>query len=209
MKMNNKKDSKAIWQEIYLNTKYQSDSCQTYCDVIQKEFKPDLQQFALRVKNTTKTINCPLPDNMSNLAIKDDISIMNIATFALSNKINSNKTELFYAFNQTEISIYSDDRYGLATHFDYDIIIFIKSYLTEQMNQIKKIIEHNQKTDNIMPDINIKLPSRTMTFNVDDFLEFSSRKRGGNQYQLIKESLLRLLHTKISIKNYNPDGGYS
>ena len=188
-------------------TIYNSDDCKTYGDLVIKRERLALQgsmKYAYQRAGLTPIL---YPEPSPNMSIKDDISLMSIATYALGKKGNTNKDKLVYKLKDGEITIRCHPDFGMATDYDYDLVMFMISHLTKQMNLLKRKVEQENIKVHSNPKftthtVNYTLPSRSFTFKLNTFLKFAQRTKGGNQYKAITDTLDRLTFTKIKIESY-------
>ena len=121
---------------------------------------------------------------MYDIAIKDDVSLMDVAPYRLSGKGNTNVIE--YALNDAAITVRGGAGIGLATVKDYDIVIHMVSYLNAEM-------ERYRRGERDTP------PERKYRPDTYEILKFLRRDNGGEQYKQLELSLQRLNATTITI----------
>jgi len=126
---------------------------------------------------------------LADVSAKDDVSLMDIAVFGLGKKPRFEPIK--HQLKDATITIQGGTECGMATIFDYDIFLFMVSYLVREMNEIKIRVEEGE--DSFLPPRSIKPP-------VTELLKFCRREDGGAQYQYIKKALERLSTTKIKIE---------
>lgn len=97
-----------------------------------------------------------------------------------------------YDLNDSKITVTGSGEYGLATIFDYDIVIFMVSHLVRQMNKLKNDVERGVK--------NPKLPPRIMHVNVSDLFKYIEIEDGGYQHKALLSKLQRLKGTLVEIE---------
>ena len=108
-------------------------------------------------------------------AFKDDVASMEHPIFTLS---TNDKTPKEYVVGDTTIKILPTVGMGLATVLDKDIWIYCISKLVQAINEEAEI-------------------SRTVRFKAYDLLVATNRSTGGVSYSRLKDSLDRLIGTKI------------
>jgi len=124
------------------------------------------------------------------IAHKDDFNLMDFNPFGLGKKPRFDTIE--YKLKNAVAKVYGSTEHGLATVYDYDVVIFMISHLAKQMNDVKRSIEEGKE--------NPQLPSRRMQVYATEMLEGLSRKRGGQQQAELVEKLQRLKGTVIEIE---------
>ncbi len=142
-------------------------------------------------------LNFMASSSMVEVSLKDDTSLMDICPFGLS------KTPRFkpihYKLRDSYVNVTGNAEHGMATVFDYDIVIYVATSLNAQMNDLKKRVRSGEK--------NPILPPRKMRCYTTDVFEFLKIKRGGKQYSNFKDKLRRLKGTQIEIEKII-EGGY-
>lgn len=176
-----------------------SDGCETFTDleVAYESVKDPV--LARRLKSLSRNYRKPPKDDkqldifepppLTDVATKDDISLMDVAVFGLGRKPRFEPIE--YNLKDARIVVSGSSKYGMATIFDYDIFLYMVSFLTHEMNKVREEIKKGN--DNYLPPRKIK-PS------VAELLKYCRRDHGGENYRLLEKSLERLSTTKISIK---------
>jgi len=94
-----------------------------------------------------------------------------------------------FLYDGKSIEIRSGE-YGLPCIDDYDVLIYITTYIIGVIN-----VELKKSKINI-DEFDVKPPKR-LSFSAYDFLKYSSRSVCGKSYDALYESLLRLYDTKI------------
>ncbi len=126
---------------------------------------------------------------LSDITNKDDQSLMDISPFGLGKKPRF--TPIEYDLKDAVVTVSGSSKYGMATIFDYDIVIFIVSHLTREMQLVKNKVQYGNS--------NPVLPSRKIQPMVSDLFKFLKIKSGGEQYKLLMDKLARLKGTVITI----------
>jgi plasmid replication initiation protein len=178
--------------------KYLSDGANTWSDLEAAHNNIKSPELAAQLKRITKHYRKP-PKNdkqldifspsLSDVSTKDDISLMDIAVFGLGRKPRFDPIE--YDLNDAHIVVQGGTKCGMATIFDYDIFLYMVSYLTHEMNQIREDVKKGHEA---------YLPPRIIKPPVCDLLKYCRRDDGGENYKQLEAALERLSTTKISIK---------
>lgn len=121
--------------------------------------------------------------NIYGIKLWDCVSLMDIAVFRLSKRDKRELVSIRYDFRNGDYLKINSGPNGMATIWDYDIVIILTSYLTESMN-----LYHQNKG---------KIPSRIVTIKVCDILKFSQKGCGSRQYDELEMALDRLKNTTI------------
>lgn len=192
---------------------YKSDNCETWADlelsyVEDPTLRSQLKSLREASRNYRKS-----PDQekqldlftppLADLTLKDELSIIDIAPFGLakSPRFDSIKYEL----KNANVTITGSNEYGIATIYDYDIVLYMVSYLAHQMELIKQKAKKGESAS--------FLPPRTFRPNIAAMLKFCRRQKGGKQAKELEKALLRLKFTGIVIQttdeNYRRTGTFS
>lgn len=135
----------------------------------------------------------PLPDgnqpdffvpSVCDIALKDDISLMDIAPFRLAKRYQRKAETMSFHVKGAEIEVRSDTK-GMATIYDYDIVLMMISELTEQAQ--------------LWREGKRPLPERKFAPSTYEIMRFCQRSTNGREYHTLKEALDRLHGTKITI----------
>ena len=130
---------------------------------------------------------------LADVSGKDDVSLMDIAVFGLGKKPRFEP--IVHELKDATITIQGGTSCGMATIFDYDIFLFVVSYLVREMDAIKTKVSTGE--DAYLPPRKIRPP-------VSELLKFCRRdsegRYGVKQYQLLENALERLKSTTITIK---------
>jgi len=177
-------------------TRYASDGAEKWTDLEAAYIKDP--ELAKRIQRMSKNYRTPpkydqqmdlFVPAISDVSSKDDISLMDIAVFGLGKKPRFEAIE--YDLKDAHITVQGGVKSGMATIFDYDIFLYMVSYLTREMERCKEKVKGGE--DAHLPPRKIKPP-------VSDLLKFCRRGDGGKQYKQIEAALERLKSTVISIK---------
>ncbi len=128
------------------------------------------------------------------IPIKDDMNLMDVAPFSLSK--SGGPTVIRYELKDAIITVEGGADVGMATAYDYDIVINMVSHLTEARRQF--LIDESK-------GLRPSLPPRTYRPAAADILKFCRRTLGGKQYRDLERSLDRLQATRIKITNLSTD----
>lgn len=114
---------------------------------------------------------------------KDARHTMDYAIFRLSKRDKRASAVMEYKLKDGYIRVKSGPD-GMASVWDYDIVLMCISYLTDEMNRYKAGL---RKT----------LPDRVFSPDVSDILKFCRRSKGGKQYEMVEAALSRLKTTTM------------
>lgn len=123
------------------------------------------------------------------ISTKDSRSFMDVALFRMSKREKRAGEVIRYDLEDGYIEVKAGPD-GMASIWDYDIILMLISHLTEAMNIYKR-------------GRGVK-PGRLFTPHVSDILKFCQRGDGGNQAKRIESALDRLKGTTIKSVFYHP-----
>ena len=124
------------------------------------------------------------------VAYKDDMSLMDFNPFGLGKKPRFEPIE--YKLNDSLVTVSGSNKHGIATIYDYDIVIFMMSHLAQQMNDVKRRIEAGEE--------NPPLPNRKMHVYASDMFDAFGEEQGGRQMKSLEARLQRLTGTMVEIK---------
>lgn len=123
------------------------------------------------------------------VSTKDSRNFMDVALFRMSKRENRAGEVIRYDLSDGYIEVKAGAD-GMASIWDYDIVLMLISHLTESMNLYKR-------GRGLMP-------SRLFTPHVSDILKFCRRGDGGNQSKRIESALDRLKGTTIKSVLHHP-----
>ena len=118
------------------------------------------------------------------VATKDSRSIMDVAVFRLSKKDKRVNETIRYERADGYVEVVSGEA-GMASVWDYDIVLMAISHLNDAMNLYKQ--GRGEK------------PSRIFRPHVSEILKFCRRSDGGRQYEEIEGALKRLSTTFVEV----------
>jgi len=121
--------------------------------------------------------------------IKDDFNLMDIAPFALSK--SSVEGVIRYELKDCIITVEGGALVGLATAYDYDIVINMISHLCDAMPEYQ--IEEKK-------GLRPHLPPRLYQPHAAEILKFCRRELGGKQYEDLERALDRLPSRGVQVR---------
>lgn len=175
-----------------------SDGCETFTDLEAAHNNVKDPELAARLKSLSRNYRKPPREDgqldifepvLKDVTTKDDISLMDIAVFGLGRKPRFDPIE--YDLKDAHVTVQGGTKCGMATIFDYDIFLYMVSYLTHEMNNIREEIKKGKDS---------YLPPRKIKPSVAELLKYCRRDHGGNNYKQIEKALERLSTTKIAIR---------
>ncbi|MFA1791647.1 replication initiator protein A [Xanthomonas campestris] len=116
------------------------------------------------------------------VAAKDSISVMDVAVFRLSKRDKRRADIIRYELPDGLVEV-SAGAYGMATVWDYDIVLMAISHLAEAVNRHRKM--------------GSPMPTRTFRPHPSEILKFCRMSDGGRQYEAIEGAIDRLRTTVI------------
>lgn len=128
--------------------------------------------------------------------VKDDFNLMDIAPFSLSK--SGGAGVIRYELKDSIITVEGGAEVGIATAFDYDIVINMISHLAEAMRRY-----HIDNGKGLRPS----LPPPIYRPAAAEILKFCRRELGGKQYEGLERALARLQATHIRITNTKAGSG--
>lgn len=127
--------------------------------------------------------------------IKDDFNLMDIAPFSLSK--SGGAGVIRYELKDSIITIEGGAEVGIATAYDYDIVINMISHLAEATRRYRV-----DEAKGLKPSI----PPQVYRPAAAEILKFCRRELGGKQYDDLERALARLQATNIRITNLKGEG---
>ena len=118
------------------------------------------------------------------VASKDSRTIMDVAVFRLSKKEKRANDVIMHKLPDGYVRVTSGPD-GMASIWDYDIVLMAISHLTEAVNRYRA-----GRGDK---------PGQTFRPHVSEILKFCRQSDGGRQYEAIEEALRRLKQTNVEI----------
>jgi plasmid replication initiation protein len=151
-------------------------------------------------KRQTRRVSRPAPlddaqlmffvPSVHDAPIKDDFNLMDIAPFALSK--SGGAGVIRYELKDSIITVEGGAEVGIATAYDYDIVINMISHLAEATRRYR--IEESK-------GLKPMLPPQVYRPAAAEILKFCRRELGGKQYDDLERALARLQATNIRITN--------
>lgn len=178
---------------------YASDGAKTWIELLRKTALFDKKTGKSLLSQTQRNFRKEREDSKQtdifhtpilDMPCKDDYGLMDINPFGLGKRPRF--STITYDLNDSKITVTGSGEYGLATIFDYDIVIFMVSHLVRQMNKLKNDVERGVK--------NPKLPPRIMHVNVSDLFKYIEIEDGGYQHKALLSKLQRLKGTLVEIE---------
>lgn len=123
--------------------------------------------------------------SLYDVGTKDSRSIMDVAVFRLSKKDKRIGEVIRYELPDGYVQV-SAGAAGMASVWDYDLVLMAVSHLTEAMNRYRE-----GKGDK---------PGRLFSPHVADILKFCRRSDGGRQKDDLVDALIRLNTTHIAVE---------
>lgn len=118
---------------------------------------------------------------------KDSRSIMDVAVFRLSKRDRRAGEIIHYELSDGHVTV-SGGAAGMASVWDYDLVLMAVSHLTEQMNRFR--------------EGKAERPSRIFRPHVADVLRFCRRSDGGKQKDDLVETCIRLNTTHVAVQRF-------
>lgn len=172
---------------------YRSDGCRSWGD-LQAAYtdNPALKKLASSIFREAPKDDSQgemfNPPPLVDMAAKDDISLMDLCPFGLDRKPRFEPIK--YSLSDVDIVVQGGTDVGMATVYDYDIILYLAAHLTREMDRVKK---------DALRGKNPQLPPRIWEPDISSLLKFCRKTRGGKSYKEIEASLGRLVNTTVSI----------
>lgn len=165
----------------------------------QEREQADRQQ--LRTTQTSRSIRKPpkgdaqldfFVPSLYDVGTKDSRGIMDVAVFRLSKKEKRAGELIRYDLPNGYVEV-SAGPYGMASIWDYDIVLMMISHLTEAMNRYR--------------EGNGEKPGRVFKPHTSDILKFCRRGDGSRQYEELEGALDRLKGQVVkSVRNVMRNG---
>lgn len=121
---------------------------------------------------------------LHDIPVKDGIGLMDIAVFRLSKKQTRKGDIIRYELPDAIVEV-AGGAHGMATIYDYDIVLMMISHLAEAMHRHRKG--------------QAEMPSKTFRPHSSEVLKFCRAPYGGRQYEALEQALDRLQGTYIKI----------
>lgn len=112
-------------------------------------------------------------------SLRDDVDIMSLPFFSIEKTPRREPIEFERIIGDRRQYIrVSPGEYGLATIWDNDIILYLRTQIVEAMNRNKEV-------------------GRRVSFHIHDCLVATGRRTGGKDYEAFKDALTRLRTTSV------------
>ncbi len=113
------------------------------------------------------------------VSLRDDIDIMSLPFFSIEKTPRHEPIEFERTVGDRRQYIrVSPGEFGLATIWDNDIILYLRTQIIEALNRDRDV-------------------SKKISFHIHDCLVATGRRTGGREYELFKEALTRLKTTTV------------
>ncbi len=113
------------------------------------------------------------------VSLRDDIDIMSLPFFSIEKTPRHDPIEFERTVGDRRQYIrVSPGEFGLATIWDNDIILYLRTQIIEALNRDRDV-------------------SKKISFHIHDCLVATGRRTGGREYELFKEALTRLKTTTV------------
>ena len=122
--------------------------------------------------------------SLCDIPVKDGVGLMDVAVFRLSKSQERKESIIRYELSDAVIEV-SGGAHGMATVYDYDIVLLTITYLASQVRRYRE-----GKCDR---------PSSRIVLSGTDILKFCRLPQGGKQYAGIEEAIARLQGTFVKI----------
>ncbi len=122
---------------------------------------------------------------MYDVGTRDNASIMDVAVFRLSKNRKRENTIIRYDLSDGFVEV-SSGPYGMASVWDYDIVLMVVSHLTDAMNRFR--------------EGRGEMPPEVFKPHVADILKFCRREYGGHQKDALVGALMRLYTTTVLVE---------
>ena len=136
--------------------------------------------------------------NITEIAIKDDVHLMEIAPFTLQPRGETRNELIYDDVNGVNIRIEANPKYGLISALDYDLVLMMQSWLADMANEYrKKLAIYKQSGKGKAPP----KPPRYFEPHIKEILLFARnyKKSGANQKERVEGMLERLKGTEVRI----------
>jgi plasmid replication initiation protein len=126
-----------------------------------------------------KQIELFVAQQLDVVSLRDDIDIMSLPFFSIEKTPRHDPIEFERTVGDRRQYIrVSPGEYGLATIWDNDIILYLRTQIIEALNRDREV-------------------SKKISFHIHDCLVATGRRTGGREYELFKEALTRLKTTTV------------
>jgi plasmid replication initiation protein len=131
------------------------------------------------IPDKTRQLDLFVTRQLETGALRDDIDIMSLPFFSIEKSPRHVPIEFerIVSGRRQYIRV-SPGEYGLATIWDNDILLYLRTQIIEGLNRNKDV-------------------SKRISFRIHDCLLATGRRTGGREYELFKEALTRLKTTTV------------
>lgn len=150
-----------------------------------RKTKPKVEKAGRRKADMPGTQGDFFTPVLYDVGAKDSRGVMDVAVFRLSKKDKRENAMIRYELPDGHVVVTSGP-HGMASVWDYDIVLMAVSHLTEAMNRYQ-----NGKGDK---------PSQIFKPHIGDVLKFCRKDNGGNQKDAVVGALERLSTTFVGIE---------
>lgn len=137
---------------------------------------------------------------LSELALKDDVHLMEMTPFTLDRR-KEDRSELVYTTPQgVTIRVRSIGDHGLPTIDDYDLVLMMQTWLADLANQYRSQLERYEAEKKAgRSPVTPTPPPRMFDVGISEVVRFKRRKWGGSFSEDILGSLDRLWNTEVIV----------
>lgn len=150
-----------------------------------KKEQKDKEQGALRAPPPDDVQQDFFVPNLVDISLKDSIDLMDVAVFRIAKGQTRRGDIITHKLSDVTVEVTAGP-HGMATIWDYDIILMMVSHLAVQTQQYRRR-GANEK------------PPRVFRPSASEILKFMRSASGGRQYKRIEEALDRLQGTQVKI----------
>ncbi|MDE5440402.1 hypothetical protein GWG65_02855 [Bradyrhizobium sp. CSA207] len=137
---------------------------------------------------------------LSELAIKDDVHLMEMTPFTL-NQRNEDRKELVYKTPQgVTIRVKTEGEFQIPSIDDYDLVLMMQTWLADLANQYRSQVERYEAEKKAGRDAVVPVPpSRMFEVSISEVVKFKRMKWGGTISDDVLGSLDRLFHAYVTV----------
>lgn len=137
---------------------------------------------------------------LSELALKDDVHLMEMTPFTLDRR-KEDRRELVYTTPQgVTIRVRTIGEHGLPTIDDYDLVLMMQTWLADLANQYRSQLERYEAEKRAgRSPITPKAPPRMFEVSISEVVKFKRRQWGGAISEDILGSLDRLWNAEVVV----------
>ncbi len=137
---------------------------------------------------------------LSELALKDDVHLMEMTPFTLDRR-KEDRRELVYTTPQgVTIRVKTVGEYGLPTIDDYDLVLMMQTWLADLANQYRGQLERYEAEKKAgRSPVTPKAPPRMFDVSISEVVKFKRQKWGGTISDDVLGSLDRLWNTEVIV----------